>query len=413
MINNTNPIQITKENIPQIFLDILKNSKIFDNITINEFNKKIVGELPARKLIFLNSAGRLVINCQVASFNTLINEEAGFGKDYTAKNTLSIWGDKILIYKSRISATALTYWHSADKEPNWTWDGKILYLEDISETVLNSDVFKVMCSSGSNATIVIEQKAVDIIVNGKPVIITTTASAVPNPELVRRFTIANLTEEINQTEEIMKRHSEFSEEGIVPEYDENITKALSYLKRKKVKIPYASKIVPHFPKNHAIMRTLYPRFLDFIKASACLHQYQRNIDEDEFIIAEEKDYEIARECIETIKSNKYMIPLTINQKKILEAFYKNYHKAIVKNDKGIPLAELLEGSLTKLSCIFNFLSLPALQTNLGILSKYGIIETYNTLDSYGRDTTGYKLNKKYIEDVESKLPYFKNLSLIE
>ena len=385
---------------PKEMLSLLKNKTIFDDITKKELDKKIVGELLARRLIFLCSCGRLVTNCQIASFNVLVNDETGLGKDYTTKNTLIIWGEKIMIYKSRISATALTYWHSAENEPNWTWNGKILYLEDIGEQVLNSDVFKVMCSSGSDATIVKEQEAIDIKINGKPVIITTTASAVPNPELVRRFIIAGLTESKNQTEMIMKRHSEFSERGDVPEYDNNITIALSFLKPKKVKIPYASRIFGKFPQSHPIMRTLYPRFLDFIKASACLHQYQRETDNEGFIIAEGQDYEIARECIETIKSNKYMIPLTINQKKILEIFYKG---------KDNPVTEQIKGSIVKLHSIFNFLSQPALQTNLGILAKYGIIEVYSTTDSYGRDTLGYILNKKYVNDFETKLPEFKKL----
>jgi hypothetical protein len=140
--------------------------------------------------------------------------------------------------------------------------------------------------------------------------------------------------------------------------------------------------------------------LDFIKASACFHQYQRKIDNEGFIIAEGQDYEIARECIETIKSNKYMIPLTINQKKILEVFYKTRKNPEITQTKG---------TLTKLHSIFNFLSVPALQTNLGILAKYGIIETYTTEDSYKRETLGYALNRKYIDDFETKLPQFEKL----
>jgi hypothetical protein len=391
------PIQFT---IEKKYLDILKNPNLFNEITITEFDKKIVGELNARRLIFLCSCGNLVENSQIASYNLLINDEAGTGKDYVTKNALSIWSDKILIYKTRISPTVLTYWHNSKIEPDWTWNGKILYLEDISEGVLNSDVFKVMCSSGSEATIVIEQKAVDIKINGKPVIITTTASAIPNPELIRRFAITNLTESKEQTKEIMYRHSEYAMKGLIPEYNIDITTSLNLLKKSSVQIPYATKIVQHFPKNHAIIRTLYPRFLDFIKASTVLHQYQRKLNQENFLIATEQDYEIARECIETIKSNKYMIPLTINQKKILEVLYEN---------KDNPEITQIKGSLTKLHCIFNFMSLPALQTNLGILAKYGIIETYNTTDTWNRETLGYCLNKNYIENIEAVLPKFNKL----
>lgn len=174
-------------------MKILKDPDIFNKITEIEFDKKIVGEVGSRKVIFLCSAGgRLIKNCQVASYNILVNDEAGTGKDYVTGKVLEILPKEVYVHKTRISPTVFTYWHNKEYEPLWTWDGKVFYPEDISEIVLNSDVFKVMCSSGSSATITIRQRAVDIEIEGKPVMITTTATATPNPELVRRFVILNL-----------------------------------------------------------------------------------------------------------------------------------------------------------------------------------------------------------------------------
>jgi len=213
-----------------LVLDILQNPNLFNEITEIEFNKKIVGEIQTRKVIFLCAAGgRLIENCQTASYNLLVNDEAGTGKDYVTGKVLEILPKEVYIKKTRISPTAFTYWHNSTYEPDWSWNGKVFYAEDISENVLNSDVFKVMCSSGSSATIVIRQRAYDIEVVGKPVVITTTATATPSPELTRRFVILNLDSSENQTNAIKKRHSKYAMIGIVPEYNENYKFAMQFL----------------------------------------------------------------------------------------------------------------------------------------------------------------------------------------
>lgn len=362
------------------------------NIINKEFDKKIVGEELARKVIFLCSCGRLVINSQIASYNLLVNDDAGMGKDYVAKNVLKILPKESYIHRTRISPTVFTYWHNPKFEPDWTWDGKIFYPEDISENVLNSDVFKVMCSDGSKATMVIKQRAYDIEISGKPVMITTTASSVPNPEITRRFVILNLDSSEDQTKLIMERHSKFKAEGIIPEYDPNITKSLEYLQRYKVKIPYANFIYKYFPYKNIIMRTHYPRFLDFICASTCLYQFQRSKD-GEYLLSEPQDYDIARECFLKVCSNKYMIPLTINQKKIMEYFEDNPKES---------------GSVSKLHATLNFLSLPALQTNLGLLTKYGILISKTEMSGY-KEVEIYSLSENFNISKNIYIPTFEEI----
>lgn len=376
-------------------LEILKRSNLFYEITEQELNKKIVGEEASRKVIFLCSAGgRLVENSQIASYNILVNDDAGTGKDYVTGKVLELIPKEAYIHKTRISPTVFTYWHNAEKEPEWTWDGKVFYPEDISEVVLNSDVFKVMCSSGSTATIVIKQQAVDLEIRGKPVMITTTATATPNPELVRRFVILNLDSSEKQTEAIMKRHSKYAKEGIVPEYNPDYREAMRMLKRVKVSIPFADLIDESFPKKSVVMRTHYPRFLDYIKASTSFHQYQRE-EKEGFILANGDDYDLARECFLKLTSNKYMIPLTINQKKILSFFESE---------------PFLKASVTQLhNTKMNFMTLANLQNNLRNLAKYGILETSNEKDSYNRDLEVFSLTKGYNPNEKIDIPTYKEL----
>lgn len=381
------------------YAHILKDPNLFNKITEEELNKKIVGEVASRKVIFLCSAGgRLVKNCQIASYNVLVNDDAGAGKDYVVSKVLELIPEEFNIHKTRISPAVFTYWHNAEKEPDWTWDGKVFYPEDISENVLNSDVFKVMSSAGSTATIVVKQQAVDLEIRGKPVMITTTATSTPNPELVRRFVILNLDSSTDQTKEIKKKHSKFAKDGIIPEYDFSYRDAQKVLRRVNVRIPFADLIDGHFPDKSLIMRTHYPRFLDYIRASAALHQYQREEDEG-FILANGQDYDIARECFLKLTSNRYMIPLTINQKKILETFEKN---PTLKGNVG----ELHANHL-------NFLSEPALKTNLGLLVKYGILQTFSEQDSFNRTREVYSIDGSYKPNEKINLPTYEELCEID
>lgn len=374
-------------------IEILKDNNLFEKIAVNELDKKIVGEIPTRKVIVLcGYGGRLVENAQTASFNLMINDDAGTGKDYTAGASLELLPKEKYIKKTRISPNVLNYWHNAEDEPDWTWDSKVLYLEDISENILNHDVFKVMCSSGSSATIVKDQKVIDLEVKGKPVMIITTATAIPNPELTRRFVIVNLDSSKNQTRDIMKRHSEFREKGIVPQINLDIKDAMKYLKRVKVRIPFAKKIDEHFPHQNVVMRTNYPRFLDFISASVALHQYQREQDEEGFYLATEQDYEIARECFLKVCSNKYMIALTINQKKILNVFEK-YPE--------------LKGTYSKLHANYmNFISDNAVKTNLNILVSYGLLESFETENEQNRMVTMYSLPLGFKQNENVEIPEY-------
>lgn len=387
-------VSTAEKEIPQEIKEILLNPNLFKDITEIEFDKKIVGEVESRKVIFNCANGRLVKNCQTASYNLLVNDDAGVGKDYVVNSVLEVLPKEVYIHKTRISPAVFTYWHNPKFEPEWIWDGKVFYPEDISELVLNSDVFKVMCSKGSSATIVIQQRAFEIDIKGKPIMITTTATATPNPELSRRFVMLNLDSSEDQTKAIMKRHSEFKKKGIVPEYNEKYTEAMKYLKRVKVKILFADLIDKHFPSQNIIMRTHYPRFLDFISASAAFYQYQRKKDEQGFILAEGQDYDIARDCFLKLCSNKYMISLTINQKKILEIFENNPN---------------LKGSASKLHSLMSFISDRALQTNLGILAKYGILETSTEKDSWNRDIEIYLLAKSYKPNEKIDIPKYEEI----
>jgi len=273
-----------------------ENPEFFNLITINEFDKTIVGERKTRQAIFLSLCSIWVKNLQ-SQINALVNSESSAGKSYVCKKVYDIFPDKLKQYRTKISAEAFTYWHDSRREPEWDWDGKICYLEDIRESVINSDTFKIMCSEGSTATIVRNQLAIDIEIVGQPIMLITTATAQPTAEILNRFNLLPLDETEEQTEKILEYQSLEAMGKTKKDYDERIKKSLERLERVNVVVPFADKIFAHFPKTSLRVRRDYVRFLDLIKSSSALHQYLREKDKDDNIIATKHDYELARSCL--------------------------------------------------------------------------------------------------------------------
>lgn len=298
--------------------ELLKDPLLFYRVILDGLDDRIVGESEARKVVFLCAIGSMVLNANRTSYNLMVNSESGAGKDHLVDNILKLFEPKRVCKRTRISPMALTYWHNSLFEPKWTWDSKILYLEDCSNEILNSDVFKVFTSGGSHATIVKDQRAIDIKIVGKPVVIITSASAAPEPELIRRFLVVNLTETEEQTKEIMEKWADHAKRGYIPKKTNKYGTALKFLKPQKVKIPFAKEILQHLPSKQIIMRTQISRFLDFIKASAVLYQFVREKDVEGYIVADGQDYNYAREVMLATSSNSDFVPLTINQKEVIE-----------------------------------------------------------------------------------------------
>lgn len=327
---------IKKEELKQI-PSFLKSVNLLEIIN-KEFDKKIVEEKETRKAIFICGCGAWVKNLN-ATFNILINGESSAGKSWVCKNVLNIFPESVFskkTYRTRISPRALTYWHNSKVEPEWNWDGKILYLEDVGYDILNSDVFKVMISEGSIATIVGRKKGrgyeipatYDIEIQGKPITFITTATNTPIEEIKNRFLMIDLDESEKQTDKIMEKQLTWAIEGKSEEYNPKITSALKLLKRVEVVLPdWINKIKDFIPRKEVLRwRREFPRFIEIIKCSAALHQFQRQSDKNGRVIADEKDYEIARQVIGKISASSGVEGLTHRERVGFE-YVKEYYKA--------------------------------------------------------------------------------------
>ena len=372
----------------------LEDKNLWDKIVIDEMNKKIVGEIESREIIFLCGIGRLVKNSAYSSFNLLIHSESSAGKDYTMKNVLKIFPDDYVFSRTRISPTVLNYWKPYKRLGQDTWNGCILYLPDIGDSILNSDALKLMCSDGSHITITDKGQAIDIEIKGKPVVFSTTANSTPNEEILNRFSIVHLDESENQTKKIMKMQAERAIEGLSCDYNEDIKSALMYLKSYNVKIPFAGMIAEVFPTAIIKQRRNFERFLDFIKAITIFYQFQRNIEGDT-LIAEWEDYDRARDIFMNIEKGLSTIPLNTKQKQIINV--------LRKNEDGLALSEI-HGKMEK------YISLQNMRPHLESLCNLRVLDKFYGKDSLSREIIKYKLSEEYINFKPIKLPLSQELN---
>lgn len=279
---------------------ILTNPNLFEMIA-NEFKREIVGEEQAIKAIFL-SACSLLINPENAEdrIHTIVDAPPSGGKDFTCRNIVRVFPKNRVEHKTKVSANAFTYWHNSKFEPEWSWDNKLCYLSDPSDSLLESDVFKTMCTEGSSSAVVINQRTVEIEIIGKPVFLITTAQGRIKTEIEDRFNLIKLDESPEQTKRIHERQAERARSGKKTEYNHVLVRAVQQLNPVPVRVPYAEKLIDKIPADRVKMRRVFPRFLALIKASAALHQLQREKDEFGNVLANRQDYDLAQSVINHI-----------------------------------------------------------------------------------------------------------------
>jgi hypothetical protein len=377
--------------------EMLENPKLFDYITLTEFDKKIAGEIDTRRAIFLALCGILVKNKQ-GMINICVNSESSAGKSFICHAIIKIFPASRYEYRTKITPEVLTYWHNADKEPMWSWDGKILYLEDIRDTILNSDALKVMVSEGSIATVLIKQTVYDIKINGKPLVLCTMRNPNPKTEILNRFNLINLDETENQTKKINERLCNIAEAGKGEEYNEKIIEALSLLNQVQVKIPFAKKLKRIMMEKDVRMRRANATILALIQSSCAFHQYQRK-RENNYIIAQQEDYELAKEAIK--KFEIQLPPLTFRQKRALKICQK-----IAKENEAMDGWFSAKEVYTKDA----FINQVSWYSYLDILQQAGYLETSLQHEENVKQTIKkYRVINLKFDD----LPEFKDIELFE
>lgn len=296
-------------------IEKMKDPKLIIYIMKEVQKEGLIGEEDTIIALIMKVMLRLVKNSRATSSNVVISDKSGGGKDWITKCVCNVLLRKnAYFHRSRLSEKAFTYWHSKDKD--FTWDGKVIHLEDPDAEFLNSQAFKVRASGETEETVIKDQKALDIKVEGKPVIIVTSLEASLNVENIRRWDTCRIDTSSTLTKKMMLYNAMLASGEIKVKKDEALREALHQIVPKDVVIPYSVAVAMSLPPLLG-MRTQQHKFFDYIKASAVLHQYQRNKTEDGEIIANMFDYEYARFCFMKF-SNMRGVPLNIAEEQLLD-----------------------------------------------------------------------------------------------
>ncbi len=311
----------------------LSQPQLLNNLTI-EVQKSVVGETNSIKTIILICCLAKVKNKRSTSSNLCANAAPGTGKDFVVSETLNIFPEENIFARRRVSEKALDY--ALARHQNRDWNNYFVYLEDVNSKILNSESVKTLMSANPNkintVTIVHEGAAKDLSIKGKPTFLTTAAKVKAGDEALRRLPFLYMDESSQQTLQInLKQASE--DAGQEQEEKNELAKRFYYgLDFIEVIIPYAEKITHALAEYwikksrncQVIQRTIFSRFLDYIKGSACLHQHQRQKDLQGKILATPEDYGNARIALLQTTSNSLMIPLAREEKELIEILIKYF-----------------------------------------------------------------------------------------
>lgn len=332
-------MQGTKEEVLTIcktpeMLKFLQQPNLLD-LLVERVQENAVGEKPVIETIIIISTLSKVRNKSATSANLCLNSESGAGKDYILSATLKLIPDKYLFVRRRVSPKALDYALAANQGRDWNFF--IVYLEDVSNAVLNSETVKTLMSADSTkeniVSIIHEGTIKNLRLKGKPTFFMTSAKAQGSDEIMRRLPFCRLDESPEQTFQINLKQARDAIRGKIKETTEASESFYEGLEPVNVIVPFAEelahKLAEHWIKRskryQVIQRSLFPRFLDYVKASACLHQHQREKNHDGFVIAAApEDYNNARTALLQTTSNSLMLPLSHEENELLKVLMTNF-----------------------------------------------------------------------------------------
>jgi len=288
--------------------DKMKSPKLMKYIIDEIHNCGVIGEEQSTIALTLKIMLRLVNNAHPTSSNVLVSDNTGGGKDFITKNLCDILCEKDIsyIHRTNLSPKVLNYWQPTDKATNkpTTWDGKVLYLEDPPEELIQSQAFKVMASGGTAITVLKDQKVIDREIDGKPVMIVTSMKTQIDDEGQRRWDAIRIDTSPEVSKGVVDMvFASATGQPITPP-DNSFRSLLKTLRSYDVVIPWAVVLRKYVENPDTVDRTQVNKLLDYIKASAILHQYQRKVDDEGRLLATEEDYELARCAFISLKDKE-------------------------------------------------------------------------------------------------------------
>jgi len=274
----------------------LKSPQLIKYIIEEVHKQGVVGEEDSIAVLTLKIMLRLVRNANPTSSNVLVSDRTGGGKDFLTKNICKVLleDEVTCFHRTSISPKTLNYWQPKINKKKVSWNGRILYLEDPEDDAIKSQAFKVMASGGTKMTVLKDQNVIDRKIDGKPVMIVTSMKTQIDDEGQRRWDAIRIDASPQLSKLVVQKSLERDMGLVKINPDETFRAMLRNLREYEVVIPWAKDLLPTFKNPEMVERTQVNKLLDYIKASAVLHQANRKKASDGKLIADKEDYELAR-----------------------------------------------------------------------------------------------------------------------
>ena len=269
----------------------LKNPALIFNIIREVQNEGVVGEEKSILTLINRIIMRCVLNITKTSGNLIILDDTGLGKDNMAEKLCRIMlvKNRTLFSATNITDKVLNYWNPGT--PETSWDGRVLYLQDPEADTLKGQAFRIRASGkNENVTLDTERNVQYIQIVGKPILIVTSMKTGLDIELIRRWDSVHLDPSSELTAAIVKQQLIAASTGNMDTHANEVLRgALRNLPTVTVLIPFALELLTAMNSTSNIMRTMTSKVLDIIKASAALHQFQREKNKYGAVLATKED----------------------------------------------------------------------------------------------------------------------------
>jgi hypothetical protein len=274
--------------------DFLHHSDLLPIIAKDLTGLGYVGENRNKKLLYLGAVSRK-LNSPLA-FVLQAAPSSGKSELLNAVTALQESGE---VYElTRLTRQALFYLGRED--PNIISHKWVTIAESPGAREANYAIRTLITEKKLRLTTVQQGTAVVIELRGPIAYCETTTQGVLNGETASRMFNLRFDTSAAQTRQVQQSLAQQAMSNVSPTEREAIIRrhhaSQKMLVHTEVLVPFATEI--RFPFQHELSRREFKKFLDVIKASAFLHQYQRRMVERAgltYIVAQPEDFEIAKE----------------------------------------------------------------------------------------------------------------------
>jgi hypothetical protein len=257
----------------------------------------VAGEKKLTATIYLIGTSRLLARPSAGR----VKGPSASGKSYIIDQVARLFPFEALLHATQMTPKALYHMPSGSLKHRWIVAGERSRKED-DDTAEATRALREMLSSGRLSKLMPVKadhgmETVHIHQEGPIAYVESTTLSIVFDEDENRCLSLFTDEREQQTQAILDRLGQDRAGGAHHNVVDRIIlmhhAMQRMLRRREIVIPYAPRLAELLPAQRVEARRAFPHLLSMIEASAFLHQYRRQWDHEDRIIAEESDYRLA------------------------------------------------------------------------------------------------------------------------